>query len=230
MPVSKIDPTLLKTLADSSNLFGSQRSKVSHNLREMIVSGKLKPGTQVKQNELAATLNCSPGPVREAMRDLESEGLIEHIPNRGVFVSQITPEEFLEIFLPIRLKLEQFALKNAKDKFTPFVIGELQTQIERMRIGAKNKDKNMVNEADIRFHTITMEVAASSQTLNLWKSVLSRIRLEFYRFGPSPSLSNQAPQHAQLLDVLTSGTQKKIMEALEYHIIGTVKARITKRN
>ena len=75
-------------------------------LREAIVSGKLKPGTQLKQNEVGKKFECSPGPVREAMRDLESEGLIEHFPNRGVFVTKITKEEYLEMLLPARVVLE----------------------------------------------------------------------------------------------------------------------------
>jgi DNA-binding GntR family transcriptional regulator len=207
----------------------SQRSNVAHFLRELIISGELKPGTQVKQNEIAENFNCSPGPVREAMRDLESEGLLEHIPNRGVFVTTITNEEFLQMLLPVRLVMEQFALRNARAKFTPYVVKELQNQIEQMRVGAKAKNKNMVNEADIKFHTITMEVAASTQTLNLWKGVLSRVRLEFYTYGPSPSLTKQAPEHAALLDTLITGTPAKIDEMLKWHIIGTVHSRISKK-
>ncbi|MFZ4063720.1 MAG: GntR family transcriptional regulator [Candidatus Nanopelagicaceae bacterium] len=197
----------------------SQRSSVAHFLREQIISGEIKPGTQIKQNEIAENFKCSPGPVREAMRDLESEGLLEHIQNRGVFVASITNEEFLHMLLPVRLVLEQFALRNARAKFTPFVVKELQKQIEQMRAGTKLKSIEMVNEADVKFHTITMEVAASTQTIELWKSVLSRIRLEFYKFGTLPSLTKQASEHAALLEVLTTGSPAKIDEKLKWHIV-----------
>ena len=221
-PQAKVEPV---TFAPAI----SQRSNVAHNLREMIISGVLQPGTQVKQNEIAESFNCSPGPVREAMRDLESEGLLEHIPNRGVFVTSITDEEFLGMLLPVRVVLEQFALRSARLKFTPFVVKELQKQIEQMRAGAKLKSIEMVNEADIKFHTITMEVAASTQTLHLWQSVLSRVRLEFYTYGPTPSLSKQATEHEALLDVFLNGTPAKIDEMLEWHILGTVQARLSKK-
>lgn len=197
----------------------SQRSSVAHFLREQIISGEMKPGAQVKQNEIAENFKCSPGPVREAMRDLESEGLLEHIQNRGVFVTSITSEELLHMLLPVRLILEQFALKNARAKFTPYVVKELENQIGEMRTGAKLKNIQMVNEADIKFHTITMEVAASTQTLELWKSVLSRVRLEFYKFGTLPSLAKQASEHAALLEVLTTGSPTKIDEKLRWHIL-----------
>jgi len=197
----------------------SQRSSVGHFLREQIISGELKPGDQVKQNDVAEKFKCSPGPVREAMRDLESEGLLEHIPNRGVFVTSITSEEFLHVLLPVRLLLEQFALRNARAKFTPLVVKELQNQIEQMRAGAKLKNMQIVNEADIKFHTITMEVAASTQTLNLWKAVLSRVRLEFYKTASIPSLTKQASDHTALLEVLTTGSPTKIDAILKWHII-----------
>ena len=207
-------------LTNGNNL--SQRTHVAHMLREAIVSGKLKPGTQLKQNEVGKKFECSPGPVREAMRDLESEGLIEHFPNRGVFVTQITKEEYLEMLLPARVVLEKFALKHAAKKFTPEVIETLNEQIEIMRKGAKKKDIDSVNEADMKFHMIVMQTAATQQTFHLWKSVMSRIRLELYRVGPHPVLTEQAPNHTQLLAAILNGDVKQLYKEIEWHCIGAV--------
>lgn len=204
----------------------SQRNHVAQVLRETIISGVLKSGTQLKQDEVSRKFRCSPGPVREALRDLESEGLVAHFQNRGVFVTEISNREFLEMLLPIRLVLEKFALRDAAEKFTPQVVEALKTQIEIMRQGAKLKNKQMVNEADIKFHYLTMEVAASDQTLQLWESVLSRVRLQFYRLGPTPDISKQAAHHQGLLDILLAGDAEAIDSALETHIIGTVSKRL----
>ncbi len=206
----------------------SQRENVAHAIREAIISGDLPPGTQLKQNEVSAKFACSPGPVREAMRDLESEGLLQHFPNRGVFVSRITNREFLEMLAPTRLVLERFALRDATEKFTPIIVADLEKQIEIMKEGAKRKDTKAVHDADILFHSMTMEVAATSQTLQLWKSVMSRIRLEFYRAGPSPTLASQAVHHKKLLNTLLSGDKKAIDLELERHIIGTISTRLAK--
>ena len=151
-----------------------------------------------------------------------------HFPNRGVFVTEISNREFLEMLLPVRLILEKFALREAAAKFTPQVVDALKTQIGIMRQAAKTGDEHLVNEADIKFHSITMETAASDQTLQLWKSVLSRIRLQFYRIGPAPSVSRQAVHHQVLLDVLLTGDAEVIDKALEIHIIGTVSTRLKK--
>lgn len=207
----------------------SQRNHVAQVLRETIISGKLESGTQIKQDVISKKFHCSPGPVREALRDLESEGLVVHFPNRGVFVTEISNREFLEMLLPIRLILEKFALREAVAKFTPQVVDALKTQIGIMRQAAKTGDELLVNEADIKFHSITMEAAASDQTLQLWKSVLSRIRLQFYRIGPAPSVSRQAAHHQTLLDALLTGNAEEIDKALEIHIIGTVSTRLMKQ-
>ena len=208
----------------------SQRTYVAHMLREAIISGKVKSGTQLKQNEISKKFQCSPGPVREAMRDLESEGLIEHFPNRGVFVTQLTNEEFLEMLLPARVILEKFAFKNAASKFTPEIIKALNELIEVMRKGAKNKDVEAVNDADIKFHMIAMQTAATQQTFHLWKSVMSRIRLEFYRVGPHPRLAEQAPNHTKLLAAILSGDIKKINKEIDWHCVGSVSDQLKKNS
>lgn len=212
----------------NKNFVTSQRKNVTDTLREAIIFGELKPGTQLKQDDIAEKFGCSPAPVREALRDLESEGLVEHFHNRGVFVTNISNREIVEVLLPIRLVLEKFALKNAVEKFTPGIVDNLNEQIEIMRAGAKKRDIRMVNEADVKFHVITMEVASTDQTLQLWKSVLSRIRLEFYRIGPSPSLAEQANEHKKVLDAILSGNEKILDAALEEHIITSVLSRLNK--
>ena len=209
------------------NFVTSQRKHVTNTLRESIIFGELKPGTQLKQDDIAEKFGCSPAPVREALRDLESEGLVEHFHNRGVFVTNISNQEIVEVLLPIRLVLEKYALRNAAEKFTPGIVDNLNEQIEIMRIGAKKEDIRIVTEADVKFHVITMEVASSNQTLQLWKSVLSRIRLEFYRIGPSPSLVEQAKEHKKLLEAILQNDTKILDQALEEHIIASVLNRLS---
>lgn len=215
-------------LYSNQNFLTSQRKHVTNTLREAIIFGELKPGTQLKQDDIAEKFGCSPAPVREALRDLESEGLVEHFHNRGVFVTNISNQEIVEVLLPIRLVLEKYALRNAAEKFTPGVVDNLNEQIEIMRVGGKKKDIRMVNEADVKFHVITMEVASTDQTLQLWKSVLSRIRLEFYRIGPSPSLIEQANEHKRVLEAILSNDEQILNAALEEHIILSVLNRLKK--
>ena len=67
----------------------SRRQQVVDVLRDEITTGRRAAGEQLKQDQIARELGVSPGPVREALRQLESEGLAELVPNRGVFVAEI---------------------------------------------------------------------------------------------------------------------------------------------
>ncbi len=85
---------------------------VADRLREAILRGQLKPGQKLDQNELAELLNVSRSPVREALRTLAAEGLVEVYPHRGAVVAELSPEEFEEISI-IRVVLEGMAARLA---------------------------------------------------------------------------------------------------------------------
>ena len=145
----------------------SQRKNVTNVLREAIIFGELKPGTQLKQDDIAQKFGCSPAPVREALRDLESEGLVEHFHNRGVFVTNISNKEIVEVLLPIRLVLEKFALRNASEKFTPGVVDNLNEQIEILQNAGIDLFEKLVVENGTN-DTYYSSSAAKNRAPDLW--------------------------------------------------------------
>ena len=90
----------------------SLTSAVVNVLREKILRGQIKAGEQLRQHAIAAELHVSRIPVREALRQLEAEGLVTIIDHRGAMVSGLPPEEILEMF-EIRLLLESHLLRSA---------------------------------------------------------------------------------------------------------------------
>jgi DNA-binding GntR family transcriptional regulator len=104
-------------------------------LREQIFSGKLKAGARLNPGEIASTLGVSRMPVREALRQLDSEGFIAIRPNRGAIVKILTPHDVEEIF-QIRTALEVLAVRVAMPKLDEAAIGELENlraQMDRVR-------------------------------------------------------------------------------------------------
>lgn len=100
-------------------------------LRRAILSGELAGGTRLVQADLAAMLEVSTTPVREALRDLASEGLIRFDPHRGAVVQELSGDELREIYM-IREILEPFALRLAVPKVTPELLDRLRELHERM--------------------------------------------------------------------------------------------------
>ncbi|WP_051265644.1 GntR family transcriptional regulator [Nakamurella lactea] len=205
----------------------SSRRAIITQIREAIISGQIPAGQQLKQDELSALFGVSPAPVRETLRQLESEGLVEHFPNRGVFVVGVSDEEALRVLLPIRLLLETFAAHQVVSRLDDELIEELQRQIEVMDAGADTGDIAMLNEADARFHELLVEASGSPHTIQLWRSVLPRIRLQFYRLVPRhPDLHDVTREHQTLLEVLRGGDPVAIDDELRVHIVETSAALI----
>lgn len=133
-------------------LFKTKSEAVYENLRRNIIDGKLKPGERIIISELSQKFGLSEIPIREAMKKLESEGLIQHTPHVGTMVSKINSEEFNEIYL-IRTELEALAAKLATPYLTESDLDYLQRKIEEMesvankkkyeKLGALNKDFHM---------------------------------------------------------------------------------------
>jgi DNA-binding GntR family transcriptional regulator len=203
----------------------SRRQQVADQIREAIVVGVLPPGEQLKQDQLCEELGVSPAPVREAMRQLESEGLVVHYPNRGVFVTDASADELLGLLMPIRLVLERYALTQSGSALTDDVLAELERLVEVMEQGARHGDLRAINEADLRFHELTVAASGSVHAVQLWHSVFPRIRMQIYRAAPRHRALDEIPaEHRELLDALRTRDSDQITAALEEHIVGSCRA------
>lgn len=200
----------------------SRRQQVLDVLREEVVTGVRKPGEQLKQDVIASEFGVSPGPVREALRHLESEGLVEHVPNYGVYVADINPGELIRLLLPVRLAIETYAVPLAAEKLRASRLDELERLVDKMDEGVRTGDIALINDLDVRFHEITVEAAGSLHALQLWRSVQPRIRALIYRLAPKHEELAEIPQeHRQLLQALRSQDETALRKAIEEHIIGT---------
>jgi len=88
------------------------RTQVYNVIKENICGGRYEPGQRLNEVELASSLNVSRSPVREALRRLAADGLVEEKPNRGVFVREFTPQNIQEIF-DVRVLLESYCIQRS---------------------------------------------------------------------------------------------------------------------
>ena len=112
---------------------GTIGDQVLNHIRNQILSGELATGTRIDQNAIASELGVSIIPVRESLRQLEAEGLIEKRPYRGAFVAELSLTELLDIYA-IREELEELAAQLAVKRMTPETLTNLNALIvERER-------------------------------------------------------------------------------------------------
>jgi DNA-binding GntR family transcriptional regulator len=206
----------------------SRRQQVVDLLRDEIITGELQPGQQLKQDVLSAEFDVSGAPVREALRQLESEGLVVHRPNHGVFVAEITAEDMLGVLLPVRLAIESHAVPKAAAQLGPAGLGELEAIIGTMQAAAASGDLALVNELDVQFHDLTVQMSGSAQALQLWRSIEPRIRAQFYQLAPRhANMEEIVLEHSQLLDAIRAGDPGPLRQVLEEHIVGSAMEQLS---
>jgi DNA-binding GntR family transcriptional regulator len=134
--------------------------RVTNSIRELILSGRLEPGSRIGQEQLAEQFGTSRIPVREALKRLESEGLVSLVPNSGAWVAKLDLNECIEIY-KIRERLEPLALSESVAQMTDGEIEELATLVERIE---KAADTEEFLRLDRQFHLASYR-AANMQVL-----------------------------------------------------------------
>ena len=152
--------------------FRSKTEAVEEYLRARIQSGEIQPGERLRQDLLAEQLGVSSTPVREALRRLEAEGLVLHIPNKGVTAREASQHEIEEVF-PLRILLEGYATRLAASRLTDGEMDLLTSLHQRMAELEAAGDRRAFSAVNDRWHT-TIYRAAGSKLLektirNIWK-------------------------------------------------------------
>ena len=197
----------------------SMRQRATDALRAAIVSGRLVPGDRLKEAELSEQLGISRAPVREALRQLEHEGLVVSLPYRATEVLGISQEEIAEVLVPIRLTLETFAFRRALPLLSGDNLDALGVLVQTMRQAGSIGDLDALAEADVRFHELVIERSGQQHCLQIWRSIQPRVRAYFRRDAPIHSRADEiADEHQELLDVLRRGDETQLLETLPHHI------------
>jgi DNA-binding GntR family transcriptional regulator len=151
------------------------REKILENIRDAIISGSLKAGSKVSEPELAERYGISRTPVREAFRQLESEGYLTVIPRRGALVSQFSQKDVYE-FYAIKSILEGYAARRACEKLTTRELVRLQTINERLRELAEHQDIKTFFRVHNDFHDLFIKAADNEKLRDLITSLVTRFQ------------------------------------------------------
>lgn len=195
----------------------SRREHVADILREAITNGDLLPGQRVTESNLSAQLGTSRAPVREALRQLEQEGLVVSYPYKGTEVLGVSQEEIEQVLVPVRLTLERFAFVKAADHLDEAALTQLETLVAEMEAAAD--DPGRLAAADVKFHETVIRLSEQRHCLQIWKSIQPRVRAYFRRdaaYYDDPRVVAQ--QHRDLIATLCTGDSPAIEQAITAHI------------
>lgn len=194
------------------------RDVVFNTLRQAILRGELKPGERLMEIQLANKLGVSRTPIREALRKLELEGLVNMVPRKGAEVADIT-EKSLRDVLEVRKALEELSVQLACEKITEEEIEELKRAAERFKDTLDNQDVTKIAEADVAFHDI-IYTATDNQKLIL---LLNNLREQMYRYRVEYLKKEEAyPQliaeHEELIDNISKRNKEEATRIMCEHI------------
>ncbi len=156
----------------------SLRGRVFSRLREDILGGKYKEKEPLKEMEISARMGVSRTPVREALRQLELEGLVRIVPNKGAYVTGITREDVKDIYA-IRALLEGLCARWATERITAEQLEEMEEVLYLSQFHAMKCNAEQLTELDNQFHEILYEACGSkmlSHTLRGFHEYVRRMR------------------------------------------------------
>ena len=200
-------PTLTATVADA--------------IRETIFRGELQPGEPLREAELAESLEVSRGTVREALRLLQDERLVEVFPRRGAFVKTLSLRMATELYT-LRALIEPYALHLAleADAYTPEDFERMETLARQLgELEQHGGDTYETVEADVAFHRLICSRSDHQLLLDIYRGLQSLTRLFVFhiKLYQSDAYSDE-PSHYEIFEAIRTGDPVHAAEVLRAHI------------
>lgn len=203
----------------TTDLVRGLRDQLVNNLRSDVLSGFYKPGDAIRQEEVVARYQVSRTPVREALIELENEGLLVRLPNRGTRVAQQVPDSIHELLIPIRRIVETYALRICFSNLTEKDFANWDEILERMKLACEASDYAALVQEDIAFHRYLVERAGEPSLLKIWSTIVGQMRDYFLRSHKEyKDLMSVYREHAAIAKTFQQGDEQAAIEYLASRI------------
>lgn len=197
----------------------SLRGRVFHKLRDDILSGKYEEHEELKEVAIGEEMGVSRTPVREAFRQLELEGLIQIIPNKGAYVTGITEKDVKDIYM-IRSLLEGLCARWATEHITKEQMEEMEENVYLGKFHAQKGHLEQLADLDNRFHDIMYEACNSKMLehqLKDFHQYVLRVRKRTLSSANRGPKSNE--EHEQIMEAIKAGDADLAEQLANRHMI-----------
>ncbi len=199
-------------------------------LRAKILEGELPEGQKIRERLLTEEFGVSRTPLREAMKMLAAEGLIELIPNRGAIVSRQSDTELEEAF-PVLAALERLAGEDAARRATDDEIARIEEMTEQLRQTVEDGDRIAYFELNHEIHNFILDAARNQTLVRAHSTVAARIYRARYQANLAQSRWRSAlGEHQEIAQALRARDAARLGRLLHDHMIATLESVISVRN
>lgn len=185
-------------------------------LRDYIVSGRIPPGTKLVERELGTQLGVSRAPVRDALTELEKEGLVVTKAN-GRFVIKLSKRDVRELY-QVRLVLEQLAVALAAQNNTPENCVRLNQALQEMREAVTKHDRSKHIEADVAMHWLVWQQANNQHLLQMLSSMIGPVFMFVANNASAYDWEETLALHEDMVACINTGDISAAVESIERHL------------
>jgi DNA-binding GntR family transcriptional regulator len=193
--------------------------QVYHAIRQALLNGSLALGGKLSEREIADSLRVSRTPVREALRQLERDGLVINEPQRGTFVRTFSPQEAFEVY-DLRALLESYAVRRMAETASEADLGDLRAAIEGGRAAVDSRHLGDAMTSNDAFHSTLIRLARHDLLLAEWRRVWSAVVLlrscgwHHNAWRPVEAV----PEHQTIYEALVAGDGEEAARLVDQHI------------
>ncbi len=192
---------------------------IAPELRRQIEAGRFRPGERLNEATLAQDMGTSRGPIREAIRVLAGMGLVIPVPNRGVFVRQVSLEETRDLY-EVRALIFGFAVARATASRTPARMRALEALVERMDRAADAGRGSAYYALNLKFHAAVLRYAGNRRAARTYLECVNELHL-FRRpaFEHEAKMRRSNREHRRILAAMAAGRAAEASRIASAHVL-----------
>jgi DNA-binding GntR family transcriptional regulator len=224
----------MASTSTDTGVFAAQSARVAplskvlcDQLEGMILSGEMKPGERLNEQQLAQRFGVSRGPIREAIRALEGAGFVEAVTNRGVFVRRLTVSEVRELY-EVRAALFGLAGRLLAERADDVMVRRLESLLEAMEQAAADRDFDAYYPLNLTFHEVIVDGSGNATLAAQYRAFVKRLNLFRARSlvqGGGLAVSNR--EHREMVAAIAARDGSWAQEAHWRHV-SSAKDRLLK--
>lgn len=197
------------------------KDQVIDHVYQLLLTGELDPGDQLKESLLAEQMGISRAPIREAMKELIMNGLVDYRPQVGNFIPILSPKQIVDSYTT-RGVLEGYAVMETCDRFSAEEIEKLASLTDLMESSARKKNHKMVVEAGGEFHDLLISKNDNVQLLEYTDRLSLKLHILFYKYwGTLYTPAEIGSRHRSIVESLRSGDKGRIEKVVRQHYVET---------
>ena len=192
---------------------------IADELKRLIYAGEHKPGDRLNEAALALRMGTSRGPIREAIRILTGLGLVTAVPNRGVFVRQISVREMLEIY-ELRALVFGFAAQRATEHINEEHKQTFERLLAQMDAASDAEDGNTYYDLNLQFHALILKLSNNQRANEAYDDYVKELHLYRRKYFNAPgNMRRSNVEHRAIYEAIAKGAHAKAKTVAERHVL-----------